>query len=99
MPPFTLTSKIVQLCTEIARSLGQYEGLHITKPEPKLRRSNRLRTIQASLAIEGNTLAIDEVTAILDGRKVVGSKREILEVQNAIKAYDQMAEFQPYRNG
>jgi Fic family protein len=81
------------LCSEIMRSLGQCEGLHISKPEPKLRKSNRVRTIQASLAIEGNTLALDQVTAILNGKKIVGSQREILEVQNAIKAYDQISSF------
>ena len=78
------------------RSLGQYEGLHISKPEPKVRRSNPVRTIQASLAIEGKTLALDQVTAILDGKKVVGSQKEILEVKNAIKAYDQILSFKPH---
>lgn len=95
-PPYSISVKMLSLCTEIARSLGQYEGLHISKPEPKLRRSNRVRTIQASLAIEGNTLALDQVTAILDGKKVVGSKIEILEVQNAIKAYDRIPTYKPY---
>jgi Fic family protein len=94
-PPFSLTPKILNLCTEITQSLGQYEGLNISKPEPKLRKSSRIQTIQASLAIEGNTLAIEQVTAILDGKKVIGSKREILEVQNAIKAYDLISTFKP----
>lgn len=89
-PPFTLNQKVLRLCTEIARSLGRLEGLHVAKPEPKLRKSNRVRTIQASLAIEGNTLALDQVTAILEGKRVIGPQREILEVQNAIKAYDQI---------
>ncbi len=95
-PPFELTPKMLKLCTEIARTLGQFEGLHVSKPEPKLRRTNRLRTIQASLAIEGNTLELDQVTAILDGKKVKGSKREILEVQNAIRAYDEISNYKPY---
>lgn len=87
---------MLTLCSEIMRSLGQYEGLHISKPEPKLRRNNFVRTIQASLAIEGNTLALDQVTAILDGKKGVGSQKEILEVQNAIKAYDHILSFKPH---
>ncbi len=94
-PPYSVSPKMLSLCAEIMRFLGQYEGLHILKPEPKLRRSNRVRTIQASLAIEGNTLALDQVTAILDGKKVVGSQKEILEVTNAIKAYDQIQLFSP----
>lgn len=94
-PPYEITSVILNLCIEISKVLGQYEGLHITKPEPKLRRSNRVKTIQASLAIEGNTLALDQVTAILDGKRVLGSKREVLEVQNAIRAYDEISGFKP----
>lgn len=95
-PPFTLNPKMLRLCTEIARSLGRLEGLHVAKPEPKLRKSNRVRTIQASLAIEGNTLALDQVTAILEGKRVIGPQREILEVQNAIKAYDQIQTYSPH---
>lgn len=84
------------LCAEITRSLGRLEGLHVVKPEPKLRKSNRVRTIQGSLAIEGNTLALDQVTAILEGKRVIGTKHEVLEVKNAIKAYDLISTFKPY---
>lgn len=95
-PPFSLNAKMLNLCTEIAQLLGQLEGLQVTRVEPKLRKSNRVRTIQSSLAIEGNTLAVDQVTAILEGKRVIGQKREIREVQNAIQAYDQLASFKPY---
>ncbi len=95
-PPYSLNSKMLQLCTEIARVLGWLEGSHVSKPAPKLRKSNRVRTIQASLAIEGNTLAMDKVTAILEGKRVIGPAREILEVQNAIRAYESMGNFQPH---
>ena len=94
-PPYQLTSKILNLCSEINRLLGQHEGVHLSAPEPKLRKANRVRTIQASLAIEGNTLDLDQVTAILDGKKVMGPKRDILEVQNAIRAYEQISDFKP----
>jgi len=86
---------MIHLCTEIARSIGRLEGLHVTKPEPKLRKSNRVRTIQASLAIEGNTLALEQVTAILEGKRVIGPQREMLEVRNAIKAYDRISNYKP----
>jgi Fic family protein len=95
-PPFDVSSKIVILCSEITRLLGQYEGFHISKPEPKLRRSNQVRTIQASLAIEGNTLALEQVTAILEGKRVIGSQKEIIEVKNAIKVYEQLDVFKPF---
>jgi Fic family protein len=92
-PPYTLNSKMLRLCAEIARSVGRLEGIHIARPEPKLRKSNRARTIQASLAIEGNTLMLDQVKAILEGKRVIGPKREILEVLNANKAYDQIRSY------
>jgi len=88
-PPFKITNKSVFLCTEIARIVGQIEGIGSPSPQPQLRRQNQIRTIHGSLSIEGNTLNLDQVTAILEGRKVLGDPREILEVRNAIKSYEQ----------
>jgi Fic family protein len=88
-PPFKITNKSVLLCTDIARIVGQFEGVSSPSPQPQLRRKNQIKTIHGSLAIEGNTLDLDQVTAILEGRKVLGDPREILEVRNAIKAYEQ----------
>ena len=88
-PPFKITNKSISLCTDIARIVGQFEGISSPSPQPQLRRQNQIRTIHGRLAIEGNTLNLDQVTAILEGRKVLGDPREILEVRNAIKAYEQ----------
>lgn len=94
-PPFQITAEIFTLATEIARLLGRYEGLLSPKPEPRLRRQNQIRTIQGSLAIEGNTLSIEQVTALLDHKRVAGSPRELREVQNAIRAYELAPELKP----
>jgi Fic family protein len=64
---------------------------------PELRRGNRLRTIQASLAIEHNSLSLEQVTAVLEGKRVLGLPREIQEVRNAFAAYEQLPSFQPYK--
>ena len=69
--------------------------MNLIQPGPQLRRKNRIQTIQASLAIEGNSLTRDQVTALLDKERVIGPQQDILEVQNAIKAYQQLAEFNP----
>lgn len=95
-PPYSITPKMLYLCTEISRLIGQCEGLDLLKPQPKLRKSSRIKTIQGSLAIEGNTLRLDQVTAVLDGKRVVGNKREVLEAKNAIAAYDLIAKFKPH---
>jgi len=95
-PPFTTTPHIIACIGQIERLIGKLEGLQHTKPQPYLRRSNRVRTIQGSLAIEGNTLDLDQVTALLDGKTVLGNKDEIREVLNAIEVYDQIQTFRPH---
>jgi len=92
-PPFEINAKILDLCTEIGRLLGQYEGLKYPVPKPILRRQNRIKTIQASLSIEGNTLSIEQVSAIVEHKKVVGPPKDIIEVQNAIKAYSNIPSY------
>src|SRR5689334_8968365 len=95
-PRFTLNENILNLCNEITRLLGRYEGLRGAKPQPKLRRLNHIKTIQGSLAIEGNSLSLDQVTAILDGHRVAGLTKDITEAQNANALYEQAAKFDPY---
>ncbi len=88
---------MLELCMAISRLLGQYEGIQLPRPEPMLIRRNRIRTIQSSLAIEGNRLSENQVTAILDRKPVVGPARDILEVRNAIRAYEKLPRYKVYR--
>lgn len=98
-PPYEITSSILDLYGLIKERLGQCKGLMLIRPEARLRRENRIKTIQSSLAIEGNTLEIDQVTAILDNRRVIASVREILEVQNAILTYNEIGRIDPCSSG
>lgn len=93
--PCQFTSEIVNTLAAIAESIGQLEGVKLIQPSPRLRRKNRIQAIQASLAIEGNTLSREQVTALLDKKRVIGPPQELLEVQNAITAYQRLAEFKP----
>ena len=95
-PPFSITPEILRFVGEIERLIGRIEGFEQTKPQPHLRKANRVRTIQGSLAIEGNTLDLDQVTALLEGKRVIGRKEEIQEALNAIATYDLMAKFDPF---
>ncbi len=95
IPPCQITSEIVNTLAGIAESIGQLEGVNLIQPGPQLRRKNRIRTIQASLAIEGNSLTRNQVTALMDKKRVIGPPQDILEVQNAITAYRRLAEFKP----
>jgi Fic family protein len=92
---FQITGQILDRIAAIERLIGRVEGLDQAKPQPHLRKSNRIRTVQGSLAIEGNTLSEDQVTALFEGRTVLGPKNEIHEVLNAIEVYRRMGEFKP----
>lgn len=94
-PPYTITSKIIHLIAQISEALGRLTVLAQIQDELKLRKANRIRTIQGSLAIEGNTLSEEQITAILNGKPVIAPPKEIQEVRNAIKAYEQFQQWQP----
>ena len=89
-PPYTITPKILQQVADSVALLTRWQISSQASMTPPLRRNNRIRTIQASLAIENNSLSIDQVTAVLDGKPVLGLPREIQEVRNAFAAYEQL---------
>lgn len=95
-PPYEITPKILRLTADITGLLGSMDSLHIVKPEPKLRKQNKIKTIKSSLAIEGNTFNEKQITAILEGKRVLGPKKEIIEVKNAINLYENISIFNPY---
>jgi Fic family protein len=86
-PPFRITRRILSLCAELGRLVGRCDVGVGALAEPRLRRGNRVRTIQGSVAIEGNTLSVQQVTDVMDGKRVAGPANEIREVKNAIAAY------------
>lgn len=94
-PPFHMTDKTVTLLAEISEQVGRITVLQEGTISPHLRRENRIRTIYSSLAIEHNSLSLDQVTAILDGKRVLGNPNEIKEVQNAYQAYEMMLSLNP----
>jgi len=92
-PPLTLNPALLNRVAAIAESLGRWSARQDALPSPRLRRENRIHTIQASLAIEQNSLSIEQVTALFDGQRVIGPARDIQEVRNAIAAYDALPRF------
>lgn len=89
-PPFHITDKIINILAEISEQLGRINTSRHGVVSPKLRRQNRIRTIHSSLAIEQNSLSLEQVTAILNGKRVLGHPDEIREVRNAYTAYELM---------
>lgn len=94
-PPYEITSKILKLIASISEKIGETTANLVDRPSPQLRKQNRIKTIHASLQIEGNTLTEDQVTAMIENKMVTGPKMDIVEVQNAIKVYDRLAVFDP----
>lgn len=94
-PPLTLTPTMLGLLAEISEQVGRLLASQALALTPQLRRGNRIRTIQASLAIENNTLSLEQVTAVLEGKRVLGLPREIQEVRNAFDAYEAMPGWRP----
>ncbi|MDR1060234.1 MAG: Fic family protein [Clostridiales bacterium] len=95
-PPYTITLKTADYLSKIVEAATRLELGTDFKRNILLHRKNRLRTIHSSLAIEGNTLSLDEVAAVLDGKLVAGKQEEIKEVKNAYEAYDKIMAFDPY---
>lgn len=96
VPPYTITDKIVNLISTITEIITLITINDSMSNNPRLRRDNRIRTIQASLAIENNSLSLDQVTDIIDGKRILGAPDEICEVKNAFEAYNKLLEMNPY---
>ena len=94
-PPYQITNKIIELIASISEKIGEVNSAYLYKPPTELRKRNRVKTIQSSLEIEGNSLSLEQVTALLDNKRVIAPKKDILEVKNAIKVYENLDSFNP----
>ena len=92
-PPYKITPKITNLVAQISEAVGSYTYAH---EDLRLHRANRIKTIKGTLAIEGNTLSDDQITAVLEGKPVIAPINEVQEVRNAIKAYELLDSLNPY---
>lgn len=94
-PPYEITSSILKLITSISEKIGEVNANLLNRPSPKLRKQNRIKTIHSSLKIEGNTLTEEQITALLENKRVIGPKKDVLEVLNAIKIYENLEDYNP----
>ena len=95
-PPFEITNTIINYVVEIAELVGRLASSKQLSTNPTLRRTNRIRTIHGSLAIEQNTLSLEQVTAVLNGKQVLAPPKDIAEVKNAYEIYERLDELDPY---
>lgn len=95
-PPFQITNKVIDYVAEISELIGRLTSAQRLSISPTLRRANRIRTIHGSLAIEQNTLTLEQVTAVLNGKQVLAPPKDIAEVKNAYEIYERLDELDPY---
>ena len=95
-PPFTITNKILEYISSIMEKIGKLDNYSNLNKMPVLRRNNKIESIHSSLKIEANSLSLNQVKDVIDGKLVLGSKKEIQEVKNAYKVYEMIKEFDPY---
>jgi Fic family protein len=92
-PPYDITTLILKRISSISEKLGEVNANYLSKQSPQLRKQNRIKTIHSSLQIEGNTLTEEQITALIENKRVIGPQKDILEVLNAIKVYDNLEKY------
>lgn len=92
-PPYDLTPKILKLISSISEKIGEVNANYLSRQSPQLRKQNRVKTIHSSLQIEGNTLTEDQITALIENKRIVGPQKDILEVLNAIIVYEKLDKY------
>ena len=96
VPPYDITEEMLEITSEITEELGKLSNVNDLERLPRLRRVNRIKPIQSSLAIENNTLSLEQVTDVIDEKRVLGPKSDIVAVINAFEVYKKLSEFDPY---
>lgn len=94
-PPYEITSEILKFISTISEKIGEVNAKYLIKTNPTLRKQNQIKTIHSSLSIEGNTLTEEQITAIIENKRVAGSEKDILEVLNALEVYKNIKKLNP----
>ena len=92
-PPYDITPIILKLISSISEKIGAINAVYLDKHSPQLRKQNRIKTIHSSLQIEGNTLTEEQITALIENKRVIGPQKDILEVLNAIRVYEDLGNY------
>jgi Fic family protein len=92
-PPYEITQTILKLITSISEKIGEVNANYLNKPSATLRKQNKIKTIYSSLQIEGNTLSQEQITALIENKRVIGPEKDVIEVLNAISVYENLERF------
>jgi Fic family protein len=92
-PPYDITPNILKLIRSISEKIGEVNATYLSKQSPQIRKQNRIKTIHSSLQIEGNTLTEEQITALIENKRVIGPEKDVIEVINAIKVYEKLKDY------
>ena len=92
-PPYEITQNILKLITSISEKIGEVNANYLNKQSPTLRKQSKIKTIHSSLQIEGNTLSQEQITALIENKRVIGPEKDVTEILNAIKVYENLESF------
>ncbi len=95
-PPYEITSEILKLTCSVSEKIGEIRSAKLIKPHIELRKRNRIKSIQSSLEIEGNTLTVEQVSDLINNKRVLAPQKDIIEVKNAIELYSKISDFDAY---
>ena len=95
-PPFSITNEILSYVSSISEKIGRITATSNLEAKPHLRKNNRMKSIHSSLKIEANSLSLEQVRDVINGKMVLGEQKEIQEVKNAYAAYEIISEINPY---
>lgn len=95
-PPFTISNEMLSLVSSIMEKIGNISSFDALSILPVLRKQNRIKSVQSSCAIEANSLSLNQVTDIINGKVVIGPEKDIIEIRNALKAYDELERINPF---
>lgn len=95
-PPYDITPEILRLVSSISEKIGEVKAYYLNKQSPQLRKRNRIKTIHSSLQIEGNTLTEEQITALLENKRIIGPQKDVIEVMNAIQVYKNIDSYKYY---
>jgi Fic family protein len=94
-PPYDITNLILRLVSEISEKIGEVNANFLNRQSPQLRKQNRIKTIYSSLSIEGNTLSEEQMTALIENKRIIAPQKDVTEVLNAIEVYDNLQNYDP----
>lgn len=95
IPRFTTTQDVFNSQVRLQNLMERCRGIE-KKMMLRLAKTSMIRSVNSSLAIEGNEMRPYEVMDLLNGRTVIAPFDELVETRNALEAYGDLDRFETW---